>query len=182
MFTESALRNRWIVVSLIVSACFVASIWVGAVLVDFGRSKNTRLMNSLNGLPDNNSVAIDVSARTEHNSEPAAVRGVGRMASGGPGSGFSISVFSFAVPQWPQQSAGACSSLQDINDVVPAVRGFFEKGLSLRSLTSRNWQEAETCGIPEIDEIGGMISPEQFRWNAIYQSSPTSQGSVLVNF
>jgi hypothetical protein len=182
MFTESALRNRWIVVPLIVSACFVASIWVGADLVDFGRSKNTGLRNSLNGLPDNDSVAIGVSNRIEHYSEPAVVCGGDRLASDGPGSGFSISAFSFRTPQWPQQSAGAYRSSQDVSGVAPAVRLFFEKGLSLRSLTSRSWQEADTCRIPEIDEIGGMSSSEQFRWNAIYQSSPSSQGSVLVNF
>jgi hypothetical protein len=182
MFTESALRNRWIVVLLSVCSCVVVSGWAGVDLADFGRSKNTGLRNSLNGLPDNDSVAIDVSTRIEHDSEPAVVRGGGRIACDGPGSGFSISAFPFWAPPWPQQSAGAYRSSQDVNSGAPVVRKFLEKGLSLRSLTGRDRQEIDTCRMPEIDETGDMSSSEQVRWNAIYQYSPSSQGSVLVNF
>jgi hypothetical protein len=182
MFTEFAMRNRWIIAPLIVSAFLVVSIWAGADREGIGPSKKTGLMSSHNRSSDNDSLPIIISTRTDHDSESADIGEAGRVVSGGSRFRFAIASFSFGAPQWPQQTAGAYGPLQNISGVAPAFGGCVEKGLSMESLASRRWQEAESGRMPEINETCGMSSSEQVRWNAIHQHSPSSQGSVLVNF
>jgi hypothetical protein len=181
MFSQFPLRKNCIIGAMIASTCLVAFFWADSGREGIARLANAELVGIRNGSPDKDS-RTEALTKSHHGSPPLDYDGSERPPSHGSDTTYAFPGFSFGASQWPRQSAGAYCALQSSNGVSEPIGGMIEKRLATHFLTCRVTGGFYNCDIQGTTEPGDIGSLWQFRWNEFHQHSPTSQGSVMVNF